>query len=646
MRLSKVRVQNFKSVLDSGWFTVDELTCLVGKNESGKTAILEALEKLNSAINERSDFKDTDYPRMNWSEYEQSDQVDTVLKTRWQLEHDELSHVLELAGGGDAFTSDTITVSKDYNNELTWTLPLSLPKAVEIALDKSGLQAAEKKELKSAQTTGALIKALNDIDEPSPRQIAFLKELMERWPKSSLRSAIIDYLVQRLPHFVYYSQYDRLPGRVSLNQLVQCQAAGTLSDLPGARIFLALLSMVGTTPDEINNIDTSEQLISKLEAVQSRLSKKVFRYWSQNKHLKVKFRFDEASSGDLAPFNAGKIFQTRIENLRHDATIRLDERSTGFIWFFSFLVWFSEVQKEHGENLVVLLDEPGLSLHARAQSDLLDYINEELVPNYQVIYTTHSPFMIQSDKLLSCRTVEDVTGDDDEVLGTKVGDETLSTDKDTLFPLQGALGYDITQTLFIGKDCLLVEGPSDLLYLQWASEQLRLQGRKSLDTRWTVTPCGGITKVPSFMALFGGSNLHVAVFTDYGHGDKKKVRELRESELLQNGHVFTADMYCDAYTEADVEDILGREFYCELIKATYGLLAKQRLPTKAPADAPPRVAAEVEAHFRTLPGTVPEYDHYAPSQHLLRHSQELTLPGLAEALDRFEKLFIDLNELL
>lgn len=646
MRLTKARITNFKSVLDSGWFTVDDLTCLVGKNESGKTAVLEALEKLNSVVDDRRDLRDTEYPRMNWSEYEESKQVDTAISTVWELSDAEIAHIKGLAGTDDALTSTTVTVSKNYKNALAWDLPLNYAITVKSVVRDSGLEEAEKSALANLANTVLLVNALKKIEERSPRQEAFLAELQAKWPQGGLLATATKYLQERLPSFVYYSLYDRLPGRVSLDQLVQMQQTNMLDQIQGSRVFLALLSMVGTTPQQINEISTSEQLISKLEAVETRLSKKIFKYWSQNKHLKVRFRFDQASPGDPAPFNSGKIFQTRIENTRHEATIRLDERSTGFIWFFSFLVWFSEVQRVYGENLVVLLDEPGLTLHAKAQADLLRYMKTELVPNYQVLYTTHSPFMIDPGDLLSCRTVEDVTGKNEEVLGTQIGDQVLSTDNDTLFPLQAALGYELTQTLFVGKDCLLVEGPSDLLYLQWASEQLRTQGRTSLDKRWTVTPCGGITKVPSFMALFGGSRLHVAVLTDYGQGDKRKVREIRECKLLQDGHVFTADMFCEGAAEADVEDILGRGFYAELVKATYGLTAKQALAKAKPKDAPERVTVEVEDYFRTLPASVPEYDHFAPSRYLIEHSSELTLPGTDEALNRFEKLFEDLNGLL
>lgn len=339
------------------------------------------------------------------------------------------------------------------------------------------------------------------------------------------------------------------------------------------------------------------------------------------------------------------MFRTRIENTRHGASIGLDERSTGFIWFFSFLTWFSEVKREHGDNLVILLDEPGLALHATAQADLLRFVREKLVPEHQVIYTTHSPFMIDASDLFSCRTVEDQTGPGEEVLGTKVGDDVLSTDRDTLFPLRAALGYELSQPLFVGQFSLLVEGPSDLLYLQWFSDKLAQQRRTYLDRRWTITPCGGLKKVHTFMSLFGANGLHMAVLTDYGTGDKRAVGELRDSDLMRDGHVFTADMFIDE-DEGDIEDIIGRDNYSVLVKQTYKLTVKQALPKKRPEKADLRVTKEVARHFSTLPPTVAEYDHFAPARFLVTQGGEEAWPVLDGALERFERLFRELNALL
>lgn len=640
MQLKKARVTTYKAVIDSEWFTLDQLTCLVGKNESGKTAILEALEKLNAARTERALFRETDYPRVLMEDYG----TDGVgVETVWTLSGEEHHELVRLAGSSDAVVSNEVTVKKTYGNKLDWTLPIDYPKSAAAHLASGGLSSEEATPLKSANTPGELMTALKGLAEPTPKQTALLESLKATLTGGNVVTTATAYLSERLPTFVYYSEYDRLPGRISVNQVITHRNNQTLESLTGSNVFLALLSMVGTTLDDLVNINTSEGLISKLEAVESRMSRRIFKYWSQNKHLKVRFRFHEAATGDEPPFNTGKVFQTRIENTRHEATISLDERSTGFIWFFSFLVWFSEVQKTYGENLIVLLDEPGLSLHAKAQEDLLRFVNEELLPKYQVIYSTHSPFMVDTNNLLSCRTVEDATGQDGEVLGTKVNSEVLKANGDTLFPLRAALGYDISQSLFVGEHTLLVEGPSDLLYLQWASQTLTAAGRKGLDPKWTVTPCGGITKVPSFLALFSGNNLHVAVLADLADGSRNKVREIQRSELLHDGHVFVATDYSTNERNADTEDIFGRDFYVELINATYGLTGNKKMPAKKPQEADERAVVEAESFAE---GWTDRYDHYTPSKYLITHPDSLTGKSVEAALDNFERLFTDLNNLL
>lgn len=412
------------------------------------------------------------------------------------------------------------------------------------------------------------------------------------------------------------------------------------------KVFIALLNLAGTTPEGIQAIGNFEQFVARLEAVSNRISQEIFEYWSQNRHLEVDFRFDAARPDDPPPFNSGWIFRTRIRNRRHGVTVSFDERSAGFVWFFSFLVWFSQVRKNYGDNLFILLDEPALNLHARAQADWLRYINEKLRPYYQVIYTTHSPFMIDPEDLLSVRTVEDVVVDD-EIHGTKVGDKVFSTDADTLFPLQAALGYDITQTLFVGEHTLLVEGSSDLLYLNWFSRELQERGREHLDRRWIIAPVGGIDKVASFVALFGANKLHIAVFTDFHEGDRRKVRNIQESELLKEGSVFTATMYVEQ-DEADVEDLLGRPLYTALVNRCYSLHESHKLNEQRPANAPIRVAEEARLHCATLPTEIPEFDHLTPALFLLENTSEMRsiLPDLDQALDRFERLFKNLNGLL
>lgn len=123
MKLSRARVKNFKSVLDSEWFSVDDLTCLVGKNESGKTAILEALEKLNSVRPEREPLKDTEYPRMFWSEYEESSKVDTAVETQWELSDDEAADISRIVGDAALLATKTIGLRKELQQRTLLDTP-------------------------------------------------------------------------------------------------------------------------------------------------------------------------------------------------------------------------------------------------------------------------------------------------------------------------------------------------------------------------------------------------------------------------------------------------------------------------------------------------------------------------------------------
>ncbi len=646
MILKSVRVQNFKCIDDSGEFSIDDVTCLVGKNESGKTTVLKALYKLNADVPEEGVFDDLlEYPRRKWSEYKErcKENPDNVLTTVWELEPGDMA-ALGKRLGNRAVKSGTVEVEKGYGNEQYWDVEIDEARVVGHYVSLAELSEEEIAELKGLGTIGEVVRTLQGSTSESERKAKLLSRLEELFPEGDVVASAVEVLEERLPTFVYFADYDRLRGEVAIDELLKKVKESRLAS--SDRVFMALLGLVGVRPEDINSMGQFEGLVAELEGISNRLSREIFAYWSQNRDLEVDFRFDSARPKDAAPLNSGHIFRTRIRNRRHGVTVGFDERSSGFVWFFSFLIWFSQAKRNYGDNLVILLDDPGLSLHARAQGDLLRYINEKLRPQYQVIYTTHSPFMVDPDSLLRVRTVEDVVVDE-EVQGTKVGDKVLSTDADTVFPLQAALGYDITQTLFVGKHILLVEGPSDLMYLKWFSVQLGERGRKRLDRRWVITPCGGVSKIGSFLSLFRATELHVAVFTDFHADQKGKVRSLRESELLKAGHVYSAEMYV-GQAEADIEDMLGRSLYVGLVNGCYSLDEGQRLPEARFGGGAVRVLKEVEEHFAVLQAEAPEFDHLVPAVFLMENTGELskTLPGLDEALERFEKLFGDLNSLL
>lgn len=645
MRLKTLRIQNYKCIDDSTEFSIPAVTCLVGKNESGKSAILQALYRLKPAELEQSKFDEIqEYPRKGLTDYEKIKDKSpaNVLTTSWDIEEKD-EKALADNFGTNPLAEKTVVVQKGYNNVECWDIKLDEQKVLKCYLEQLGFESEEIGDGTRITSISDLITYLERDKTPKKEWVEMLVRLKKRIPGGQIKTSVIDLLSTLLPRFLYFDDYHKLPARVPFEVLIQKSSSGKLdfSD----KIFLALLNLAGQTPKEIHELGTLEHLIARLEGVSNKLTREIFEYWSQNESLRVNFLFEKARPQDPPP-NNGYIFMTRIENTRHQVSVSFGDRSSGFIWFFSFLVWFSYVKKEYGDNLFILLDEPGLSLHAKAQADLLRYINEKLKPHFQVIYTAHSPFMVDPENILSVRTVEDVS-EKKQILGTKVGDQVLSTDADTLFPLQAALGYEITQTLFVGKNTLLVEGPSDLLYLSWFSHKLISAGRVGKDSRWTIMPSGGLDKISSFITLFRGNKLNIAVFTDFHAGDKKKLKSLRESEILKTGHVFTAESYA-GQDEGDIEDMIGRKVYIFLVNNCYGLKGKKQLPMEKPSDAPARVVVEVENHFRMLSPDVPEFDHYRPAEYLTLNpsDKEDIKPDIEESLKRFERLFKDLNALL
>lgn len=646
MKLKAVRVENYKSIYDSGRFEVGGVTCLVGKNEAGKTALLQSLYKLNPAIPADADFLPVmEYPRTKWLEYQsraEGAEQDNVLSTEWLLDEDD-KKLFDSELGPGALTSDSVTITKGYGNIIGGTLPIDEGKVVEYLLASSGLSTDEKQPLLSSDTIAALIKALEAEVTPSSAWRQITDKVKSRFPGAEVQPYALHIVSERLPTVLYFSSYYRLPGQVSIDDLLARREAKLLE--PSDQMFLALLDLAGIKPEQLSTITEFEALTAQLEAVSIRLGKTVFEYWSQNPYVDVEFRFDPARPGDPPPFDQGNVARIRIKNRLHGISVSFDERSSGFVWFFSFLVWFSQLHKTFGDKLLILLDEPAMNLHARAQEDLLRYIADELEPKFQVIYSTHSPFMVNAKRLGDVRTVEDVVGPNEESLGTKVGLPEVTSNPDTVFPVQAALGYDITRNLQVGEHTLLVDNPSDLLYLTWFSHELQRQGNPGLDPRWSIAPLGGLQKVASLVALFGSDKADIAVVTSVPTANENGLPE--GSGLLKDGRVFCPETYV-RQPGAAMEDLIGRDAYVELVNRAYGLYGSRKLPESKPGGAPDNVLEEVMAHFKGGDFAGVQFDPYTPALDLLQQGagDRNKLPRMDEALDRFEALFADLNRLL
>lgn len=653
MKLKEFRVREFRSIWDSGPIKIDDqTTCLVGKNEAGKTTILDALYRTNPIRKGDGVFDETyDYPKREVEDYRfavengERDKA-VVVECLYELDDDDANAVTSVFGPkvlkGKTFTRETYYGKAQNKSWLTAdqaaarkhladspALADELKVALTGAADWDGFAA----ELDAAEATEA---------------VNTLKALVAKVRENGLDHYIFNSLIwPRAPKYLYFDEYYQMEGQANLNALIAREDADQLedSDYP----LIGLINLARLDHRKLVETKNTTELKNKLEGAGNHLTTRIVKYWSQNRHIQMRFDVRDARPEDPEGMKQGVNVWGEVYDTVHWATTPLRTRSRGFVWFFSFLAWYEDIKRQK-QNVILLLDEPGLSLHGRAQADLLRYFEAEL-SGHQLLYTTHSPFMIDPTKFERVRIVQDLGIDAKEPLpkeedGTKVLTNVFDATDDSLFPLQGALGYEIQQTLFIGPNSLVVEGPADMLYLRTFSAELEREGRIGLSEEWIITPVGGSGKVPTFVSLLAPQKgMNVATLLDIQNSDRPLIEDLYKKKLLNKKQVST---YADftGTTEADVEDMFDRDFYVELVNGEFAKQLKAKIvPAKLNANEP-RTLRAVEAWLDTNPLKLGKFGHYRPARYFSENVATLW-PNVSDATkDRFEAAFKHLNGLL
>lgn len=653
MQLKWFHVREFQSVRDSGRIDAGEITCLVGKNEAGKSALLKALYRLNPVIDEEGKFNVThDYPRMEVEDYRHSvegkkRQVAVPIQACFELDEQETAEI-HAVFGPDCLKTAELTRSKDYTGNRFFELAVDDTKALDYLITTADFSDQMRDAVSSAdRTIDALTVALQGQEqtEEVKRVVAVLTAAKKR----GLNGYIFDtFLVPREPKFLYFDEYYQMTGHENIEALIQRESTKALksSDHP----LLGLIRLARLKLPELVNPASTIELKNKLEGASNHLTKQILKYWSQNRHLRMTFDVRPARPGDPPEMQSGNNIWGGVFDTRHQVTTELGSRSRGFVWFFSFLAWYSDVKRTAGP-MILLLDEPGLTLHAKAQEDLLRYFETELKGAHQLVYSTHSPFMIDPKHFERVRVVQDagIDAEDNSQLegsGTKVLADIFAASPDSLFPLQGALGYEIHQTLFVGPCNLVVEGAADLLYIQAVSAVLQKEGRTAIDPRWTITPVGGAAKVPTFVALLGAQKgMTIATLIDSQIADQKKIEGLYKEKLLKKANVFTFADFTKT-TEADIEDMFGDAFYVDLVNAEFEKELAAPINPSQFQSMRPRILARLEDHFSSAPLKQGNFSHFRPARYFSEHADRLRVKMPKDAKDRFEAAFAALNGLL
>ena len=615
MKLAAKRFQvlNYRNIDDSGWIPLERVTAFVGRNEAGKTALLKALHKFNPATEEPYNPQ-REFPRDRFTAEFRDGGEWPVCRVEFELSADFRKELGERLSGAEIPQKAVLTryydgsLEIEYDTELSDD-PLDPGELVEVleefagsarrlptpaADQESAIQAlrsqlanwadgykeaaGELQDLRSAKGVDLLEEVRGESNAYAQPASADLVEALQQAvdelrddAKSVPLPQQLDEAVEaELPVFIYFETYGILDSAVYLLRFLEDLASGP--EEPRVRTINAMFKHVGLSAQEISDLGREEadearaagrpvtgdviardqqrkELRSvKLSSASIDISRKFSAWFGQRRH-KISYQAD------------GPYFRIWVsDDRRPDVAIELESRSKGFQWFFSFYLVFLVESDEGHEDAILLLDEPGLHLHPTAQQELMGFF-ETLSENNPLIYTTHSPFLIDGERIHRVRPVtEDETGH------SRISVDGWPKDRETIFPLQAAAGYAMVRGLFQHKKNVLVEGMSDYLYLHALNLHCHALGRQGLPDDVYITPCGGAKLVGHIASLFLGQDVRPVVLLD--GDDAGRARRDALMKELYAGHEKAVLMLGDVLgeEECEIEDVIGEATILPVLK--------------------------------------------------------------------------------
>ncbi len=309
-----------------------------------------------------------------------------------------------------------------------------------------------------------------------------------------------------------------LPNRIDMEDIIIGNE--NVEGYKAARNFLSLAQLDYSFFQQ----PSSRILKQKIENLNHSLTKNFHDFWQQsigrNNKIHIQFELDHYSSSFGS--KAGKPY---LEFWIKDEGERLypKQRSRGVRWFLSFYMELMASALVTDKHMVLLVDEPGVSLHARAQEDVLK-VFEVIKDKIQVIYTTHSPHLVEINKLHRVLAVQ--RDDLDNVRSTsRILDplQLSSASPDTLTPLQSILGNPMGEEGFSSKRFNLVVNDTGSFYMLNAI--ILLTGYKS---KICVIPSTNVSSIPLLCNILMGWGMDFAVMF-FNNDD-----EIQMAELLKN----------------------------------------------------------------------------------------------------------------
>lgn len=515
LRISYIRIQNYRNLKDTGQIPLENICTLIGQNESGKTSTLEAINSF-----------DTD------SEYESRvlcNDVDIVDKSETPI----ITLGFKISRG----------IAKEFYPEIIESEEVDLPIEVELTKFADGSK---------KQTSISAPLQDHDIQLPSP-------------------------------DILYYKEYDVISDQVYLDKLAKNDE--------GYRTFRSLLD-VGELEPEILLEKNGLERDSAISRAEDKIEAKLNSVWSQ-KDIEISLRFDESDK-------ALRLYlQDTVEKGDRGLT-QPSQRSEGFRWFFSFYVNLIAETKGGGDgHKILLLDDPAVHLHPAGKRDWLHTV-EEIGKEEQVIYSSHSPYLIQKRYPSRIRTVED-----HDMAGTKIGTDVFDAEQGTLEPLRNALGVNLGSSPFISQRQVLVEGPSEYYILSAVANYFEdVLDRQIFD--WgeiAIMPVRGAPDVIGKASWLASEDIEYAVLLDSdGQGRDISDRIANHHRDIDDDRVILLEK--GSHLENIVlEDMFPPDFYVPFVNDEYSEFTSELDATFEPIEVKESDSGEVLINDTPYDGT-------------------------------------------
>lgn len=514
MKLHAFRISNFRSIKDTGFreLSADNITLIIGQNESGKSSILEALNTFSTvAINDDDLRSDGSIP-----------EIICIFKTN----KDELRQILGERQLPKNFIKAFEKIENCISLKLTWDLSdLEKPKMSLENQDLIDIFDYEPDE--------------NNSDPNNP----YTEE-----QKVLTQDEFLNLFLESIPSFNLFEDNSLLPRKIDLDDIINKNAKA--DGYIGALNYLKIIGLDIKTIQGNKNIRIIENTIANLN---KNLTAEFKKYWTQKigKTEKISLLMELKHHDNSVPEKQGKPYLAFwIQD--GDEKLHPDQRSKGVRWFLSFYLQLEARAKQ--ADTIFLIDEPGSNLHAKAQEDILK-VFEKLKNNLQIIFTTHSPYLLDSSKIYRILATQR-ENDQDDSSDTKVISylNLGSASADTLLPLYSNMGVDVShQNVISKKNNVLLEEISAFFYFKAFCKLFN-----QLNETYFL-PSTGCSNIPLLANLLLGWGIDFIVLVDDESSGRRVLKNLEENKVRSKEKLLKIDD-CNG-----IEDLFSQQDFKTLL---------------------------------------------------------------------------------